>query len=36
MVDKPDELLALMKKAHRVFNMTPGASAPPAEGDDRT
>jgi thiol:disulfide interchange protein len=29
-VDKPDELLALMKKAHGVFDMAPAAEPPPA------
>ena len=35
-IDKPDELLALMKKAHGVFDMTPKASAPAASGEGRT
>jgi thiol:disulfide interchange protein len=35
-VDKPDELLALMKKAHGVFDMTPKDSAPAASGEGRT
>jgi thiol:disulfide interchange protein len=35
-VDKPDELLALMKEAHGVFNITPRAPSPPAPGEGRT
>ena len=35
-VDKPDELLALMKKAHGVFDKAPKASPPAASGADRT
>jgi thioredoxin-like negative regulator of GroEL len=31
-VDKPDQLLALMKKAHGVFGMAPAAEAPAAQG----
>jgi thiol:disulfide interchange protein len=33
-VDKPDELLALMKKAHDVFNMD--RTAAPSPGENRT
>jgi len=35
-VDKPDELLALMKKAHEVFDMAPKAPPPAAVGEDHT
>lgn len=35
-IDKPDELLALMKKAHGVFDMTPKAPPPAASGEGRT
>jgi hypothetical protein len=35
-VDKPDELLALMKKAHGVFDIAPKESAPAASGEGRT
>lgn len=35
-VDRPDELLALMKKAHGVFDMTPKTAPPATSGADRT
>lgn len=35
-VDKPDELLALMKKARGVFDLAPAPSAPPPAADGRT
>jgi thiol:disulfide interchange protein len=35
-VDKPDELLALMKKAHGVFNMAPKEPSPAAPVEGRT
>jgi protein-disulfide reductase (glutathione) len=35
-VDKPDELLALMKKARQVFDIAPAAPPPEAPGESHT
>jgi hypothetical protein len=35
-IDKPDELLALMKKAHGVYDMRPKEPAPASSGEGRT
>lgn len=35
-VDKPDELLALMKKARHVFDVAPATPAAPAPGESHT
>lgn len=35
-VDRPDELLSLMKKAHRVYDIAPATNAPTAPGESHT
>lgn len=35
-VDKPDELLSLMRKAHRVYDMAPATAAPSAPAESHT